>query len=109
MYQELGRQVLMHRDVKWHKQEEERELLSLSPHHTSAAKLASTNKALEGRRAMDMEGFAADLSALRKMLTAVDRKLHEMRLVERWVAAPVEPCTWRQALWCLLLARKWHV
>ncbi len=34
-------------------------------------------------RHMDMDGFTADISYLRKMLTAVDRKLHEMRLVER--------------------------
>lgn len=29
------------------------------------------------------QGFTADVTLLRKMLTAVDRKLHEMRLVER--------------------------
>jgi hypothetical protein len=27
----------------------------------------------------------ADIALLRKQLTAVERKLHEMRLVERWV------------------------
>ena len=33
---------------------------------------------------MDMEGFAADATHLRKMLTSIDRKLHEMRLIDRW-------------------------
>ena len=32
---------------------------------------------------MDMEGFAADATNLRKMLTSIDRKLHEMRLIDR--------------------------
>jgi coiled-coil domain-containing protein 77 len=40
---------------------------------------------LRCRRHLDMEGFSADITYLRKMLTAVDRKLHEMRLVERCV------------------------
>ena len=35
------------------------------------------------RRHMDMEGFAADATQLRKMLTSIDRKLHEMRLIDR--------------------------
>ena len=30
-----------------------------------------------------MEGWTADVTTLRKMLVAIDRKLHEMRLVER--------------------------
>ncbi|KAF5830416.1 hypothetical protein DUNSADRAFT_14637 [Dunaliella salina] len=41
------------------------------------------NKQLELRRYQDMEGFTADVTHLRKTLTAVDRKLHEMRLIER--------------------------
>ena len=32
---------------------------------------------------MDMEGFAADVTNLRKMLSSIDRKLHEMRLIDR--------------------------
>jgi hypothetical protein len=35
------------------------------------------------RRYQDMEGWTADVTQLRKTLTSVDRKLHEMRLVER--------------------------
>ena len=31
-----------------------------------------------------MEGFAADATHLRKMLTSIDRKLHEMRLIDRY-------------------------
>lgn len=50
-----------------------------------AARLGEANKQLELRRALDVEGWTADVTALRKMLTAVDIKLHEMRLVERWV------------------------
>ncbi|KAG2433514.1 hypothetical protein HYH02_012632 [Chlamydomonas schloesseri] len=76
----------------------EEELINLSSVHTTSAaaydrrvqelelkvaRLAEANKQLELRRALDVEGWAADVSALRKMLTAVDIKLHEMRLVER--------------------------
>ena len=32
---------------------------------------------------MDLEGFTTDVSLLRKQLAAVDRKLHQMRLLER--------------------------
>ena len=35
------------------------------------------------RRHMDMEGFTADATHLRKMLASIDRKLHEMRLIDR--------------------------
>ncbi|KAG2498150.1 hypothetical protein HYH03_003908 [Edaphochlamys debaryana] len=47
------------------------------------ARLAESNKQLELRRHLDCEGWTADVTALRKTLGAVDRKLHEMRLVER--------------------------
>lgn len=40
-------------------------------------------KQAEHRRAMDAEGFTNDVSLLRKQLTAVDRKLHQMRLQNR--------------------------
>lgn len=39
---------------------------------------------LELRRHLDMEGWTNDVTMLRKQMTAVDRKLLEMRLVERW-------------------------
>ncbi|KAG1679502.1 hypothetical protein FOA52_011101 [Chlamydomonas sp. UWO 241] len=76
----------------------EDELLSLGSVHTAtkaalekrvvelegrSAKLSEHNKGLETRRHMDMEGFTADLTNLRKMLASIERKLHEMRLVER--------------------------
>ncbi|GAX72690.1 hypothetical protein CEUSTIGMA_g146.t1 [Chlamydomonas eustigma] len=48
-----------------------------------SCKLAEQNKALDQRRHMDMEGFAADATHLRKMLASIDRKLHEMRLIDR--------------------------
>lgn len=40
-------------------------------------------KELEHRRALDLEGFTADITHLRKSVVAVDRKLHQMRLVHR--------------------------
>lgn len=46
-------------------------------------KLTEQNKALELRRHQDLEGWTADVTNLRKLLVAVDKKLHEMRLVER--------------------------
>ena len=38
---------------------------------------------LETRRAMDLEGFTADVTTLRKLLSAVDRRLHQTRLAQR--------------------------
>lgn len=38
---------------------------------------------MEHRRALDMEGFTNDVSLLRKQLASVDRKLHQMRLLDR--------------------------
>jgi coiled-coil domain-containing protein 77 len=79
------------------KQKEE-ELVNLTSVHSTAvaqydrrvnelelrvARLTEANKQLELRRHLDCEGWMADVTALRKTLTAVDRKLHEMRLVER--------------------------
>ncbi|KXZ44254.1 hypothetical protein GPECTOR_70g485 [Gonium pectorale] len=76
----------------------EEELMNLTSVHTAAvaaydrrvaelelkvARLTEANKQLELRRHLDCEGWTADVTVLRKMLTAVDRKLHEMRLVER--------------------------
>lgn len=40
-------------------------------------------KAVEYRRALDLEGFSRDVSSLRRQLTAVDRRFHAMRLQER--------------------------
>lgn len=38
---------------------------------------------LELRRQLDADGWAADVTALRKTLAVVDRKLLQMRLIER--------------------------
>ena len=38
---------------------------------------------LEKRRAMDLEGFTSDVTTLRKLLSAVDRRLHQTRLAQR--------------------------
>lgn len=40
-------------------------------------------KQLEIRRALDAEGWLSDVTILRKQLAAVDRKLHQMRLMDR--------------------------
>jgi predicted ATP-binding protein involved in virulence len=40
-------------------------------------------KQAEQRRALDAEGFTNDVSLLRRQLSAVDRKLHQMRLQSR--------------------------
>ena len=40
-------------------------------------------KLLEIRRALDAEGWLSDVTILRKQLAAVDRKLHQMRLMDR--------------------------
>jgi coiled-coil domain-containing protein 77 len=47
------------------------------------ARLAESCAALELRRARDAEGGLADVSALRKQLSAIDRRLLQMRLMER--------------------------
>ncbi len=47
-------------------------------------------KQLEVRRALDAEGWLSDVTILRKQLAAVDRKLHQMRLMDRLqVSCPV--------------------
>eukprot|EP01026_Neomeris_dumetosa_P029646 TRINITY_DN23995_c0_g1_i4.p1 TRINITY_DN23995_c0_g1~~TRINITY_DN23995_c0_g1_i4.p1 ORF type:complete len:295 (+),score=54.52 TRINITY_DN23995_c0_g1_i4:580-1464(+) len=38
---------------------------------------------LEHRRALDLEGFTNDVSMLRKQLAAVNRRLHQMRILDR--------------------------
>lgn len=40
-------------------------------------------KQLEIRRALDAEGWLSDVTILRKQLAAIDRKLHQMRLMDR--------------------------
>ena len=45
-------------------------------------------KQLEVRRALDAEGWLSDVTILRKQLQAVDRKLHQMRLVDRLQVLP---------------------
>ncbi|KAI8466961.1 MAG: hypothetical protein J3K34DRAFT_524115 [Monoraphidium minutum] len=48
-----------------------------------AARLQDANRLLEQRRALDADGWTADVSLLRKQLSAVDRKLTQMRLIDR--------------------------
>lgn len=50
---------------------------------TKAKKLVEKNKQLEYRRALDTEGFTNDISLLRKQLLVLDRKLHQMRLLDQ--------------------------
>jgi coiled-coil domain-containing protein 77 len=38
---------------------------------------------LELRRQLDVDGWTADVTTLRKTLAAVDRKLLQMRLIDR--------------------------
>lgn len=47
------------------------------------AHMTAKYKRLEDRRAMDLEGFNRDVTALRKALGLTERKLHQMRLVLR--------------------------
>ena len=47
------------------------------------SKLTSINRQLETRRSLDLEGFVNEVSLLRKKLSVVDRRLHQMRLIER--------------------------
>lgn len=76
----------------------EDELLSLSAVHTSVRtqyekltadlearcqRLQDQNRQLEQRRALDMEGFSTDVTTLRKMIAAVDRKVVQVRLADR--------------------------
>eukprot|EP00775_Hariotina_reticulata_P012249 gene12249-12386_t len=46
-------------------------------------KLLEANRQLELRRQLDVDGWTADVTSLRKTLAAVDRKLLQMRLIER--------------------------
>ncbi len=78
----------------------EEELVNLASLHTSTkaacerrveelearcARLTEANKQQELRRALDCDGWTADVTLLRKALAAVDRKLLQMRLIDRWV------------------------
>jgi hypothetical protein len=53
------------------------------------AHMTTKYKRLEDRRAMDLEGFNRDVTALRKALGLTERKLHQMRLVLRLDVRPV--------------------
>lgn len=48
------------------------------------------------RRALDAEGWLSDVTILRKQLAAVDRKLHQMRLMDRlqvgWLHSLIFTC-----------------
>ena len=58
-------------------------------------------KQLEIRRALDAEGWLSDVTILRKQLAAVDRKLHQMRLMDRLqVSAPLEGFAWYHVCHC---------
>ncbi|GBF99207.1 hypothetical protein Rsub_12466 [Raphidocelis subcapitata] len=47
------------------------------------ARLSEANRQLETRRQLEADGWAADVTLLRKQLAAVDRKLLQMRLIDR--------------------------
>ena len=58
-------------------------------------------KQLDIRRALDAEGWLSDVTILRKQLAAVDRKLHQMRLMDRLqVSAPLERFAWYHVCHC---------
>ena len=48
-----------------------------------AARLAAHNRQLQLRRAQEMEGWAADVTQLRKRIAAVDRQLRQQALLQR--------------------------
>jgi coiled-coil domain-containing protein 77 len=50
---------------------------------------AASCRQLELRRQLDVDGWAADVTSLRKTLAAVDRKLLQMRLIDRCGAVSV--------------------
>lgn len=45
--------------------------------------LYEKHQTLKSRRGQDLEGFTNDAAILRKKLAAVEKKLHEMKVVER--------------------------
>lgn len=47
------------------------------------AKTMEKAKFVEYRRTLDLEGFTNDISILRKQLLVLDRKLHQMRLLDQ--------------------------
>jgi hypothetical protein len=51
-----------------------------------AARLQDANRQLELRRQLEADGWTADVALLRKQVAAVDRKLVQMRLIDRWGA-----------------------
>jgi hypothetical protein len=54
-----------------------------------ASRLQDSNRQLEQRRQLEVDGWGADVTLLRKQLAAVDRKLTQMRLIDRYaVSAP---------------------
>jgi hypothetical protein len=56
-----------------------------------ACRLAEANRQLEIRRQLDADGWQSDITLLRKSLAAVDRKLLQMRLIDRWGAPALLP------------------
>ncbi|KIZ06949.1 Coiled-coil domain-containing protein 77 [Monoraphidium neglectum] len=48
-----------------------------------ASRLQDSNRQLEQRRQLEVDGWGADVTLLRKQLAAVDRKLTQMRLIDR--------------------------
>ena len=50
----------------------------------------------------DAEGWSSDVTLLRKQLLAVDRKLHQMRLMDR-LQVMLSDCWCRQATWAAKL------
>lgn len=51
---------------------------------TACPRCAHVGRQLELRRQLDVDGWTADVTSLRKTLAAVDRKLLQMRLIDRW-------------------------
>eukprot|EP00884_Botryococcus_braunii_P009152 jgi/Botrbrau1/18238/Bobra.53_1s0092.1 len=74
---ELADLQCQHRELKETLEDKVRNLTS------RLAKAMEANKQLDLRRAMDMEGWSNDVGLLRKRLAAAERKLKEMKLIER--------------------------
>lgn len=74
---EVGRLESMHTAVKSQYEQRVQDLES------KWLKTKDKLKQAEYRRVLDAEGFTNDVSLLRKQLAAVDRKLHQMRLLDR--------------------------
>ncbi len=69
----------------------------LSPQLCTCLQAQEQVKQLEVRRALDAEGWLSDVTILRKQLAAVDRKLHQMRLMDRlqvgWLHSLIPICS----------------